>query len=577
MKKHGFTLAETIITLGIIGIIAALILPFVNRSKPSETKVMYLKAYHTLEKTVRNISHKSSLYPAAYTFNDEDGNLRILDTRKIPLFNDSQPLAQGYETFTGATKLCNLVADAMNGENINCSVGTAITEPDWANTSFTTPNGMSWIIAPAVDKVGPRREEERWQATFLDVAYLKLKPTDDNFYTFYITADGGVHIGDGQGSAYAKTKLNWRKNDQADADPQRPEASFVISDRNISQTEEELCRLKGNSWYWDASTQECKQCSGGQIYNGSTCACPADKHWNGSSCITCPDGKYWDEATQSCKDNTGCTKTQADCANDETFDPEQCKCVANTHSCPSGQHWDATQNKCVDDDKNKIPVNVRIRGIITNDQYLDPLYYILEASVPYGQKVDNPFSIIYEDTSTGGYLSCVISSNPRYRSCVSGAKQLNIDNPYRIFASTASTTIAGGRLTNAVLDGYDIKFNGFEKASIEVLYIIHNGTYEGSPRCSGFAADMVLGNYSNIKTPEKMPPIYLNFEGRPAYYGSSCATTFGESYELNARNNFKIEVNDRYINSAGCDIDLKLSNSTVGYSPNIEIIMNRRY
>ena len=54
MKKTGFTLAELLITLGIIGVIVAILVPAVNNAMPDENKAMYLKTYDTLSDTIKN-------------------------------------------------------------------------------------------------------------------------------------------------------------------------------------------------------------------------------------------------------------------------------------------------------------------------------------------------------------------------------------------------------------------------------------------------------------------------------------------------------------------------------------------
>lgn len=43
MKKKAFTLAEALIALGVVGIVAALMLPLANKTKPDAMKVKYLK------------------------------------------------------------------------------------------------------------------------------------------------------------------------------------------------------------------------------------------------------------------------------------------------------------------------------------------------------------------------------------------------------------------------------------------------------------------------------------------------------------------------------------------------------
>ena len=48
MKKNGFTLAELLIAIGIIGIVAAVTAPQLNKLLPDENKSKVLKAYKAL-------------------------------------------------------------------------------------------------------------------------------------------------------------------------------------------------------------------------------------------------------------------------------------------------------------------------------------------------------------------------------------------------------------------------------------------------------------------------------------------------------------------------------------------------
>ena len=43
--KKGYTLAEILIALAIVGVISAVMLPLVNKYSPDAEKVMYLKTY----------------------------------------------------------------------------------------------------------------------------------------------------------------------------------------------------------------------------------------------------------------------------------------------------------------------------------------------------------------------------------------------------------------------------------------------------------------------------------------------------------------------------------------------------
>jgi len=61
--QKGFTLAETLITMAIIGIIMALSIPVVIQST-NDTDLLFKKAYNTVETTVGEMINDTALYPS---------------------------------------------------------------------------------------------------------------------------------------------------------------------------------------------------------------------------------------------------------------------------------------------------------------------------------------------------------------------------------------------------------------------------------------------------------------------------------------------------------------------------------
>ena len=90
MFKKGFTLAETLISLTIIGVIAALTMPGLLGTQPSKTKTTYMKAYNALTNLTSDIINDPSLYWTQY---DNNGNvsaegLNNWDTVDIAPYNN---------------------------------------------------------------------------------------------------------------------------------------------------------------------------------------------------------------------------------------------------------------------------------------------------------------------------------------------------------------------------------------------------------------------------------------------------------------------------------------------------------
>lgn len=62
MKKHAFTLAEVLITLGIIGVVSAMTLPsLVNRTRQKELQTSFQKQYTLLQQAILKIKYEDDL------------------------------------------------------------------------------------------------------------------------------------------------------------------------------------------------------------------------------------------------------------------------------------------------------------------------------------------------------------------------------------------------------------------------------------------------------------------------------------------------------------------------------------
>ena len=137
MFKRGFTLQELLITIGVIGIVAAICAPAVVNIVPDKTKTIYMKAYTTLSNLTNEILNDSTLY---YTTYDASGNpncegMRCSDNPFGAFYN-----SQDY--YVGATKYPAILASKMN---------LIEDEPNYDNTSptaamvwFTTIDGVYW-------------------------------------------------------------------------------------------------------------------------------------------------------------------------------------------------------------------------------------------------------------------------------------------------------------------------------------------------------------------------------------------------------------------------------------------------
>ncbi len=124
-KLKAFTLAEVIITLVVIGIIAAVVIPVAIQSKPDENIMKFKKAHNTLYQVVKTLINSDKFY--------KDGDLGV---------KPNGDLIDG--THSGDKKyFCNSMADLLSTKTVNCTEeSTENTEPSgFVQNVFVGPSG----------------------------------------------------------------------------------------------------------------------------------------------------------------------------------------------------------------------------------------------------------------------------------------------------------------------------------------------------------------------------------------------------------------------------------------------------
>ena len=232
MNKKGYTLAEALITLGIIGIIAALVVPAANKARPNENKMKFLQTYDAIETQIKNFTQNSRYFPTCQDFRipdldnagnqrvDGNGNLLFLPPRcfpDYPLYNTSggvveqrndqnipilistpgsnppdRPLPANYNFNTdGPDKLCYLLADAMDAiTDMAHRCGNNI-------PSFVTPNGVAFRF----DNNDSIYNNNQFLKIVVfdvngDVQNENVGGEDPSTFIIAITADGSVYPND---------------------------------------------------------------------------------------------------------------------------------------------------------------------------------------------------------------------------------------------------------------------------------------------------------------------------------------------------------------------------------------------
>lgn len=145
--EKAFTLAEVMITMAILGVLASILLPAVSKMRPNENKTLFKKAYYVAERMVGELVNDDSLYPLG------DGDSEGLDNVAEAWYDgecygkpdaEDPPCANGSN---GSDKFCKLFAAKVNtiDDDIHCVTGSQV--PTGENDpSFITTDGIYWFL-----------------------------------------------------------------------------------------------------------------------------------------------------------------------------------------------------------------------------------------------------------------------------------------------------------------------------------------------------------------------------------------------------------------------------------------------
>lgn len=241
MKKFGYTLAEILIAITIIGVMTAVMLPLINNTKPDKTKAMYLKTYDSLVEILNNVTYNSQIF----TIFTQSGG-KTYDISKCPLF-DTEKRKIGNNgkilvTQNGNDKLCSVVAASFGVEpDASCSDKKYTDTTFPKNLSFTNNYGIQFqfIVTGINVATGVYTTE-----IYVDVdgangnscIYDKNTCQRPDRFLFLVSPTGHLIPADQMGQAYIRTRTNLRLVDYV----------AYIKDNGIA-------RLSNLPDFWDTS------------------------------------------------------------------------------------------------------------------------------------------------------------------------------------------------------------------------------------------------------------------------------------------------------------------------------------
>lgn len=127
LKKKAFTLAETLLTLTIIGVLMAVMLRSISRVNPDKDKILFLKSYHSIEAAVANTINDPSKYDQT---TQESGDF------------SNDPLNTAYAKIDGSI-YCSEDWQATESTNITCG-----------STPINQDNALCYFLAEQLNIIG---------------------------------------------------------------------------------------------------------------------------------------------------------------------------------------------------------------------------------------------------------------------------------------------------------------------------------------------------------------------------------------------------------------------------------------
>ncbi len=139
--KKGFTLSEVLVTLGVLSVLAAIIIPAVINVTPDTKKVMFKKAYFSLEEAVSKLINDDTNYPELTSFSG--GDCKIDDITVQCGFHNTD--IAGSLVPAGQDKFCYLLSENLNTiGTVDCA--TTSVKANSSNWSFSTTDGIRWRL-----------------------------------------------------------------------------------------------------------------------------------------------------------------------------------------------------------------------------------------------------------------------------------------------------------------------------------------------------------------------------------------------------------------------------------------------
>ena len=146
MKKLGFTMAELLVTLGIIAVVAAMTAPMVGGLLPDKNKATVLKIYKTVSEINEEVLNDPTIYRrtdncTGLDCTDVAGDVKYQPSESSPDYNSDV----GWSFYSGRYKYARVLFVNLNkNHDTQIRVGT---DGNVATMQFTTTDNLVWYVS----------------------------------------------------------------------------------------------------------------------------------------------------------------------------------------------------------------------------------------------------------------------------------------------------------------------------------------------------------------------------------------------------------------------------------------------
>jgi len=149
--KFGYTMAELLIVIGLIGFIAALVFPTLNSATPRKYEALHKKGDYALEHAVADVVNNEEYYERIDNIDNENNTVTYIHGLQstFPVIVEGETIGDDDITTDAAKqKFCRLFAkrfNMMSGSQLNCSENAGFTIEGKVPT-FTSADGIQWVV-----------------------------------------------------------------------------------------------------------------------------------------------------------------------------------------------------------------------------------------------------------------------------------------------------------------------------------------------------------------------------------------------------------------------------------------------